>query len=206
MLVLHESAIGLALFKVKDGKLDDKDLHKAFETEEGANNLCVDPLSRSTQPRGPHAARRKRLRPLEDTGAGAAQGPGRRGEATRALACDQLLLPPASRPSEAVTPPACSTSTASHPHAPDHDADPAPPLARSVKLQAIHRFTSTASAVEDMTAIGEGKLSKSLKKFLTDEVVGNKKLKSEKLAVSEPKLGASPSSSSLGPLPARARH
>ncbi|TNY20918.1 nucleolar protein 58 [Rhodotorula diobovata] len=96
MLVLHESAIGLALFKVKDGKLDDKDLHKAFETEEGANNL--------------------------------------------------------------------------------------------VKLQAIHRFTSTASAVEDMTAIGEGKLSKSLKKFLTDEVVGNKKLKSEKLAVSEPKL------------------
>ncbi|GAA6049129.1 hypothetical protein JCM3770_003900 [Rhodotorula araucariae] len=96
MLVLHESAIGLALFKVKDGKLDDKDLHKAFETEEGANNL--------------------------------------------------------------------------------------------VKLQAIHRFTSTASAVEDMTAIGEGKLSKNLKKFLTDEVVGNKKFKSEKLAVSEPKL------------------
>lgn len=42
-----------------------------------------------------------------------------------------------------------------------------------------------------MTAIGEGKLSKSLKKFLTDEVVGNKKLKSEKLAVSEPKLGPS---------------
>ena len=47
-----------------------------------------------------------------------------------------------------------------------------------------------------MTAIGEGKLSKSLKKFLTDEVVGNKKLKSEKLAVSEPKLGASPRPSS----------
>ncbi|BGP41578.1 Nucleolar protein 58 [Rhodotorula kratochvilovae] len=39
-----------------------------------------------------------------------------------------------------------------------------------------------------MTAIGEGKLSKNLKKFLTDEVVGNKKFKSEKLAVSEPKL------------------
>ncbi|GAA5970435.1 hypothetical protein JCM21900_003745 [Sporobolomyces salmonicolor] len=96
MLVLFESAVGLALFKVKDAKLDDKDLYKQFETEEGANNL--------------------------------------------------------------------------------------------VKLQAIHRFTSTATAVEDMTAIGEGKVSKSLKKFLTEEVTDNKKLKNEKLAVSEPKL------------------
>ncbi|GAA5852376.1 hypothetical protein JCM8547_006759 [Rhodosporidiobolus lusitaniae] len=96
MLVLFESAVGLALFKVKDGKLDEKDLYKQFDTEEGANNL--------------------------------------------------------------------------------------------VKLQAIHRFTSTASAVEDMTAIGEGKVSKSLKKFLTEEITDNKKLKNEKLAVSEPKL------------------
>ncbi|GAA5933365.1 RNA-processing protein NOP58 [Sporobolomyces koalae] len=96
MLVLFESAVGLALFKIKDGKLEDKDIHKQFETEEGANNL--------------------------------------------------------------------------------------------VKLQAIHRFTSTATAVEDMTAIGEGKVSKGLKKFLTDEITGNKKLKNEKLAVSEPKL------------------
>ncbi|GAA5939680.1 hypothetical protein JCM1841_001149 [Sporobolomyces salmonicolor] len=96
MLVLFESAVGLALFKVKDAKLDDKDLYKQFETEEGANNL--------------------------------------------------------------------------------------------VKLQAIHRFTSTATAVEDMTAIGEGKVSKSLKKFLTEEITDNKKLKNEKLAVSEPKL------------------
>lgn len=40
-----------------------------------------------------------------------------------------------------------------------------------------------------MTSIGEGKVSKSLKKFLTDEITGNKKLKNEKLAVSEPKLG-----------------
>ncbi|GJN90392.1 hypothetical protein Rhopal_003403-T1 [Rhodotorula paludigena] len=95
MLVLFESAVGLALFKVKDGKLGD-DLHKSFESEEGASDL--------------------------------------------------------------------------------------------VKLQAIHRFTSTAAAVEDMTAIGEGKISKSLKKFLTDEIAGNKKLKNEKLAVSEPKL------------------
>lgn len=62
-------------------------------------------------------------------------------------------------------------------------------LTYSLKLQAIHRFTSTADAVEDLTAIGDGKLSKSLKKFLTDEITGNKKLKNEKLVVSEPKLG-----------------
>jgi hypothetical protein len=43
MLVLFESAVGLALFKVKDGKLEDKDLHKQFDTEEGANNLSVFP-------------------------------------------------------------------------------------------------------------------------------------------------------------------
>ena len=41
-----------------------------------------------------------------------------------------------------------------------------------------------------MTAIVEGKLSKTLKKFLTDEVSGNKKLKNEVLAVSDTKLGA----------------
>ncbi|SCV70455.1 BQ2448_1849 [Microbotryum intermedium] len=96
MLVLFESSVGLALFKVKDGKLDDKQLYKQFNDPESASNL--------------------------------------------------------------------------------------------VKLQAIHRYTSTASAVEDMTSIGEGKVSKALKKFLTDEITGNKKLKSEKLAVAEPKL------------------
>lgn len=62
-------------------------------------------------------------------------------------------------------------------------------LSYSLKLQAIHRFTSTADAVEDMTSIGEGKVSKSLKKFLTEEVTSNKKYKNEKLVVSEPKLG-----------------
>lgn len=56
-----------------------------------------------------------------------------------------------------------------------------------LKLQAIHRFQSTAAAVEDMTSIGEGKISKSLKKFLTDEVAGS--LKNETLAVSDSKLG-----------------
>lgn len=40
-----------------------------------------------------------------------------------------------------------------------------------------------------MTSIGEGKVSKSLKKFLTEEITGNKKLKDQKLVVSEPKLG-----------------
>jgi len=40
-----------------------------------------------------------------------------------------------------------------------------------------------------MTAIGEGKVSKSLKKFLSEEITGNKKLKDQKLAVFEPKLG-----------------
>lgn len=40
-----------------------------------------------------------------------------------------------------------------------------------------------------MTSIGEGKVSKSLKKFLTEEVTSNKKYKNEKLVVSEPKLG-----------------
>ncbi|POW14184.1 hypothetical protein PSTT_03189 [Puccinia striiformis] len=41
-----------------------------------------------------------------------------------------------------------------------------------VKLQSIHRFKSTADAVEDLSAIGDGKLSKNLKKFLIDEISG----------------------------------
>ncbi|KAI6105385.1 Nop domain-containing protein [Pisolithus sp. B1] len=40
-----------------------------------------------------------------------------------------------------------------------------------LKLKALHRFTSTATAVEDLTAVQEGKLGKGLKKFLTEEVV-----------------------------------
>lgn len=39
MLVLFESAVGLALFKMKDGKLDDKNLHTQFDSAEDANNL-----------------------------------------------------------------------------------------------------------------------------------------------------------------------
>lgn len=44
MLVLFESAVGLALFKLKDGKLEDKDIHKQFESPESANNLYVTSL------------------------------------------------------------------------------------------------------------------------------------------------------------------
>lgn len=48
MLVLFESAVGLALFKIKDGKLEDKDIHKHFDTPESANNLYVtSPLNSS---------------------------------------------------------------------------------------------------------------------------------------------------------------
>ena len=63
-------------------------------------------------------------------------------------------------------------------------------MARSrLKLKAIHRFTSTATAVEEITALQEQKLSKSLKKFLSEEVAGKGKSK-ETLAVFEAGLGA----------------
>ena len=42
MLVLFESAVGFSLFKLADGgKLEDKNLHKEFESPESANNLSV---------------------------------------------------------------------------------------------------------------------------------------------------------------------
>lgn len=69
----------------------------------------------------------------------------------------------------------------------------------SLQLQAIHRFQSTAAAVEDITAIQDGRLSASLQEFLTSSIAGaggadgkkSKKSKSaieEKLIVSDPKL------------------
>jgi nucleolar protein 58 len=58
-----------------------------------------------------------------------------------------------------------------------------------VKLHAIHRFTSAAEAVKDASEIGEGKVSKSLKKFLQAEVSGKSKGKEEQLVVVDPKLG-----------------
>lgn len=58
----------------------------------------------------------------------------------------------------------------------------------SLKLKALHRFTSTATAVEDITALQGGKLGKGLKQFLTDEVVNKGKGK-ESLLVVDPNLG-----------------
>ena len=58
-----------------------------------------------------------------------------------------------------------------------------------LKLKALHRFTSTATAVEDITAIQNGKLGKGLKQFLTDEVLGKGKGK-ESLVVIDPHLGS----------------
>ncbi|KAG5353631.1 Nucleolar protein 58 [Termitomyces sp. Mn162] len=56
-----------------------------------------------------------------------------------------------------------------------------------LKLKALHRFTSTATAVEDVTALQNGKLGKGLKQFLTDEVLGKGKGK-ESLLVVDPHL------------------
>lgn len=59
-----------------------------------------------------------------------------------------------------------------------------------LRLKALHRFQSTVTAVEEMTAMTDGKLGTGLKKFLTDEVVGKGKGK-ESLVVVDPKLGTS---------------
>ncbi|KAF8883440.1 hypothetical protein BD779DRAFT_1539941 [Infundibulicybe gibba] len=59
-----------------------------------------------------------------------------------------------------------------------------------LKLKALHRFTSTATAVEDITALQKGKIGKGLKQFLTDEVVGKGKGK-ESLVVIDPHLARS---------------
>ncbi|KAK0467714.1 uncharacterized protein EV420DRAFT_1501008 [Desarmillaria tabescens] len=56
-----------------------------------------------------------------------------------------------------------------------------------LKLKAIHRFTTTATAVEDMTALQDGKVGPGLKKFLSDEVAGKGKGK-ESLLVAETHL------------------
>ena len=59
-----------------------------------------------------------------------------------------------------------------------------------LKLKALHRFTSTATAVEDLTAVQSGKLGKGLKKFLTTEVVEKGKNK-DSLVVLDPHLARS---------------
>ncbi|OXM78362.1 nucleolar protein 58 [Cryptococcus neoformans Bt63] len=67
---------------------------------------------------------------------------------------------------------------------------------KALKVQAIQRFTSTASAVEDLAAVQDGRLTDSLSKFLLDTVGGaddgekkkKKKKIEEMLVVSDPKL------------------
>ena len=57
-----------------------------------------------------------------------------------------------------------------------------------LKLKSLHRFTSTATAVEEISAIQEGKLGKGLKQFLSEQIVDKGKGK-EQLLVSDTKLG-----------------
>lgn len=59
---------------------------------------------------------------------------------------------------------------------------------KRLKLKSLHRFNTTAIAVEEITAIQEGKLGKGLKQFLSDEIIGKGKSK-ETLAVFDAKLG-----------------
>ncbi|KIY45128.1 Nop-domain-containing protein [Fistulina hepatica ATCC 64428] len=56
-----------------------------------------------------------------------------------------------------------------------------------LRLKGLHRFSSTATAVEDITAIQNGKLGKGLKSFLSEQIVSKGKEK-ESLLVIEPKL------------------
>ncbi|TIB73023.1 hypothetical protein E3Q24_01344 [Wallemia mellicola] len=57
-----------------------------------------------------------------------------------------------------------------------------------LKLKAIHKFNSTTEALEDITSLQDGKLTKSLKKFLQDNIQSDKKTQS--LAVMDPKLAS----------------
>ncbi|ORX39180.1 hypothetical protein BD324DRAFT_315129 [Kockovaella imperatae] len=68
---------------------------------------------------------------------------------------------------------------------------------KALSVEAIQRFTSTATAVEDLSALQDGRLTDSLSKFLVDTVNGgskDKKKKSSKteemLVVSDPKLAS----------------
>ena len=72
-------------------------------------------------------------------------------------------------------------------------------LTYSLKVEAIQRFTSTATAVEDLTAVQEGRLTDAFAKFLTEATGGasdgekkKKKKLEETLIVAEAKLGTSP--------------
>ncbi|KZP15138.1 Nop domain-containing protein [Athelia psychrophila] len=60
-----------------------------------------------------------------------------------------------------------------------------------LKLKALHRFTSTATAVEDITALQNGKVGKGLKKFLTDEILSKGNKDQQQLVVVDPHLSRS---------------
>jgi hypothetical protein len=57
-----------------------------------------------------------------------------------------------------------------------------------VKLRAFQKFENTVEALSDITAVVEGKVSKGLKQFLSQEI-SEKELKKESLAVADSKLG-----------------
>ncbi|ORY05988.1 Nop-domain-containing protein [Basidiobolus meristosporus CBS 931.73] len=59
---------------------------------------------------------------------------------------------------------------------------------QTIKLKAFQKFENTIDALSAATAIVEGKLDKSLKKFLSDEI-SEKEMKKESLVVADSKLG-----------------
>ena len=182
MLVLSESPIGFALFSVTDeGKIGKDDLYKDFETAEGANSLsvlllrhwtlgCCRPARSSYATRidtsrscSARAATRSGTLAGRQGGCGSSSCVARR----RRRRTGGLTLFLAHSLPVALSP--CS-----------------------LKLKAIHRFSSTADAVEDLTQLQDGKLSKVLSKFLVDEVTGSKKKGKgveETLIVGDAKLG-----------------
>ncbi|KAF8495670.1 Nop domain-containing protein [Russula emetica] len=58
----------------------------------------------------------------------------------------------------------------------------------TLKLKSLHRFTSTATTVEEITTMQEGKLGKGFKEFLNKVIVEKGKNK-EELVVVDPKIG-----------------
>ncbi|KAK9680078.1 Nucleolar protein 58, partial [Basidiobolus ranarum] len=61
---------------------------------------------------------------------------------------------------------------------------------QTIKLKAFQKFENTIEALSAATAIVEGKLDKTLKKFLSDEI-SEKEMKKESLIVADSKLGGS---------------
>ena len=64
-----------------------------------------------------------------------------------------------------------------------------PETSISVKLKAFSKFENTTDALAAVTALVEGKMSKSLKSFLKSEILGNEKELKSSLVVADAKLG-----------------